>query len=34
MQCGCKRTIWTVYGNVTIGGLMCDLCGTEFKAVD
>ena len=34
MKCGCKRTIWTVYGNITIGGLRCELCGTEFKPVN
>lgn len=31
MSCDCGRGIWTVYGNVQIGNLLCGLCGTEFK---
>jgi len=29
--CSCGRGIWTVRGNVQIGGLRCDLCGSEFS---
>lgn len=31
LSCACGRGIWTVRGNVQIGGLRCDLCGGEFK---
>ena len=31
LTCDCKRGIWTVKGNVQIGGLRCDLCGGLFK---
>ena len=30
MACGCGRTIWTVYGNTTIGRIQCTLCNTDF----
>lgn len=33
MICACGRGIWTVRGNVQIGGLRCDLCGGEFEGV-
>lgn len=33
MRCSCGRGIWTTRGNVQIGGLRCDRCNTEFRAV-
>lgn len=30
LSCSCGRGIWTVRGNVQIGGLRCDLCDSEF----
>lgn len=27
----CNRSIWTVYGNVQIGKLVCGLCGVDFR---
>ena len=33
LRCGCGRGIWTVRGNVQIGGLRCDLCGDVFREV-
>lgn len=31
LSCGCGRTIFAVYGNVTIGHLRCTLCNTDFE---
>jgi hypothetical protein len=33
LKCDCGRSIWTVLGNVQIGGLACRLCDGEFKPV-
>jgi len=31
LVCSCGRGIWTVKGNVHIGGLHCNLCSSDFR---
>lgn len=33
LQCDCRRSIWTVRGNIQIGKLYCNLCKSSFRPI-